>query len=153
VTPELSIFDARTGRAQVDRLVVSERVLARLGSSIAALGLLLAGVGIYGLLAFTVESRRREIGIRMALGAGSGRIGQTVIARAMRATLSGLVLGSILAALGARAIASYLHGLGPADPTTWVGGITLLLSASLAAAMVPSLRSTRVDPNEVLRAE
>ncbi|HEX9895918.1 MAG TPA: ADOP family duplicated permease, partial [Gemmatimonadales bacterium] len=116
-----------------------------------ATGLTLAAVGLYGLLAFVVSRRRREIGIRMALGATAGRVRNMILRDGMKPVLLGLGLGFLAAAMLARLLGSLLYGLSPLDPMTY-GTIALLLTGvALAASLVPARRATVGDPVDVLR--
>jgi putative ABC transport system permease protein len=113
--------------------------------------LLLASVGIYGLMAYSVEQRRREIGIRLALGAGPATVRRMVILQCGWLALAGTAIGS-LAALGlSRFLASLLYGVKPFDPASLLAAPLVLGSVALFAALVPALRASRVDPNTALR--
>lgn len=119
----------------------------------AAAALLLAALGIYGLMAYSVASRRREIGLRMALGASAGTIRRRFLGEGLRLGAAGVTVGAVLALAVGRVMASLLFGVSPVDPVT-VGGVLLLFVAVAAlASLVPALRASRVDPQWVLRYE
>jgi macrolide transport system ATP-binding/permease protein len=137
---------------------VARRVLpARLASTAAgALGLLALGLvalGIYGVMAYVVSQRTREIGVRIALGAESWVIQRQMIGEGTRTVAIGIVLGVLLAALAGRVLRGAIFGLGPLDPVTFVGVPLLLLTISVLACWFPSRHAARVDPMEALRHE
>jgi predicted permease len=126
-------------------------IAALLASLFGAVGLVLATVGLYGLLAFTVTRRRREIGIRMALGAQAGDVRRLVLGQGLRLTLIGLAIGFALAFAATRLLGSFLFGVSPLDPLTF-GAITFLLGSTAAiACIVPAARATRTDPMVAIR--
>jgi ABC-type antimicrobial peptide transport system permease subunit len=119
----------------------------------AALALLLAGVGIYGVVACSVAERRREIGIRMALGASPAGVVWSVLREAGTLSLAGVAVGVVAALAATRVLASFLFGVKPTDPLTLAAGAGLLGLVALAAGFVPARRAVRVDPVEALRQE
>lgn len=119
----------------------------------AAVAALLAAVGIYGLLSYGVARRTREIGVRLALGAGRGRIEAGVVGGALRLTLAGLALGLAGSAAAGRILASLLHGVAPTDPWTHTVVAVLFLGVAALASWLPARRAGRLDPVEVLRHE
>jgi putative ABC transport system permease protein len=129
------------------------RFRAAIVGTFAALALVLAMVGIFGVLAYSVEQRRREIGVRIALGATAATLLRLVMGSAARVVAIGGVLGLAAAALIARTISTFLYGVEPVDPMTFgVVGLILALTAAMATA-APAWRATRVDPVEAFRAE
>jgi predicted permease len=139
--------------AQVDASFVQERMMATLAGGFGLLALGLASVGIYGLLAYGVARRTKEIGIHMALGAQRTRVIGLVLRGARRSLLIGLAIG-LPAALGAsRWVESMLFGLKPSDPVAIAAAVALLTAVAYAAAYVPALRASRVDPMVALRHE
>jgi putative ABC transport system permease protein len=115
--------------------------------------LLLAAIGIYGLMAYTVQQRTQEMGIRMALGADRGRIRNLVVWHGMRLAIAGVVLG-VGAAFGlTRLIASFLFGVKPYDPMVFVAIPLLLSTVALVAVWLPATRASKLDPMEALRVE
>jgi len=129
------------------------RVGAMLAAGFGALGTLLAAVGLYGVMAFVVSQRTREIGIRLALGARPGRVVRMVLGRALLVVAAGAVAGTVLAILAARALGAALYGIGAGDPIAWFAALlTVGVAASLASAW-PAMRAVRIDPARTLRAE
>jgi putative ABC transport system permease protein len=133
--------------------LIQRRLSALLTGSFAALALLLAAVGIYGVLAWTVSERTREIGIRLALGAQSGDVLKLVIGQGLRLTLLGLAVGLTASLPAARAMKSMLFGVGVGDPTTFAVIALLLVFTALLACYFPARRATKVDPVVAIRSE
>ena len=149
----MPVFRMRTMEAQVDESLFFDRMVAALSAAFGLLATLLAGVGLYGVMSYTVLRRTREIGIRMALGAERGRVLWLVLREvAILATL-GVCLG-LPSALGlSRLIQSQLFGLSPTDPLTMGLATTVLVIVALFAGYLPASRATRVDPMTALRYE
>jgi putative ABC transport system permease protein len=139
--------------AQVDARLVQERLMATLAGAFGVLALLLACVGLYGLLVYSVARRTKEIGIRMALGAQQLRVLGSVLTGAARLVFIVIAVGLPIAWAGSRAVRSMLFGLNAVDPATIGGAILLLTAAALVAASVPAWRASRVNPMEALRHE
>jgi predicted permease len=153
VDPEQPISHVRTMEEIVAEVTSSRTVQVRLLGSLAALALLLAGVGIHGLLSYTVSNRARELGVRMALGAQRRDILGMVVGQGLRLAGAGVLLGVVLAYAAARGMAALLASVGPADGATLlaVGGICLAIAA--AGCVFPALRAVRTDPIAAIRAE
>ena len=138
---------------QVSRLAAGPRFNAVLLGIFAASGLALAGIGLYGLLAFLVAQRTQEIGVRMALGATPGGIVRLVLRHAAGWTAIGVVVGVAGASAVTRLLESMLFGISSKDPWTLAGAVTVLFGVALAAAWIPARHASRVDPVEALRGE
>ncbi|HET7563841.1 MAG TPA: ABC transporter permease [Gemmatimonadaceae bacterium] len=130
-----------------------QRFYALLFGCFAGLALVLSAVGIYGVIAYVVAERRHEIGIRMALGAGSRHVLSALIGRAALLIAVGLVLGTMGALAGTRVLTALLYGVQPGDVQTMAASAALLALVALAAAFVPALRATRIAPAEAFRSE
>jgi ABC-type antimicrobial peptide transport system permease subunit len=127
--------------------------MATLSSLFAALAVVLACVGLYGVMAYSVARRTSEIGIRMALGAGRAQIVGTILRESALLILAGVALGLPIAIAVARVISSRLYGLKPADPLTIAGTILLLAAVTGLASYIPARRAMKVDPLVALRNE
>lgn len=148
-----SPVEIRSLSAQVDAASVSERLVTSLTSGLGVLALTLAAVGLYGLLAYSVSARTREIGVRVALGANPRSVITLVLSEGIRLVLGGVVIGVAGAAALSRFIEGMLFGLTPLDPVTFIGVSGLLAVVALAASSIPARRATRLDPLVSLRAE
>jgi ABC-type antimicrobial peptide transport system permease subunit len=137
----------------VDKSLWQERFFATLLAFFAGLAMLMATVGLYGVMAYTVSRRTHELGIRMALGATAAEIRGMVLLQSGRLVGAGLVIGVAAAVLLTRLISKQLYGVKPTDPQTFVGVAALLVAAGLLASYLPARRATRVDPILALREE
>jgi putative ABC transport system permease protein len=129
------------------------RVGAVLAAGFGALGTLLAAIGLYGVIAFSVARRTREIGVRMALGARPGAVLSMVMRQGLVIVAIGLVLGTVLAAGAASVLRGLLYGISPFDPIAWGLAIAAMLAAAVFANLMPARRAMAVDPMAALRAE
>ena len=154
MNPNLPILAAHTlEERQTGPVVVQLRVAALVSGTVGLVGLLLASIGIYGVTAYAIGQRTREIGIRMTLGAQRAEVGWLVLRQGMSLVGIGAAIGLLLASAAGRVLARLLFGLPPLDPVTF-GGATLLFAAvGLAACYVPIRRATRISPMEALRYE
>jgi predicted permease len=150
---DLPLFDIKTESQQIDELLFQERLIARLSSVFGLLALLLACIGLYGLLSNEVARRTHEIGIRMALGAQSGDVLRSVVGHGIVLALMGAAIGTVASLGVTRFLRSMLYDVKPNDPMTLVGVTALLLVVALAACYIPARRATRVDPLVALRYE
>jgi len=153
VDPNLPVFQARTLRAQAEQSLLKERLLATLSSFFGALALLLACVGLYGLMACAVARRTAEIGIRLALGARRGHILWLVMSETLWLTVAGIAAGIPLALWAARYAKSDLFGIGPADPATIAAAVAALTGVAMLAGYLPARRALRIDPVMAVRYE
>jgi predicted permease len=151
--PDLPIQGAATMGEAVSASVAPPRFRTLLLVLLAAAATLIATCGIYGLMAYAVAQRRREIGVRMALGAGRRDVLRLVLARALRIIAAGLVVGLAGAAGMTRVLQAFLFGVTPADPIAFIAVTLLLMAVGLLAAWLPARRATRIDPSAALRAE
>jgi putative ABC transport system permease protein len=153
IDPQIPLANVSAMNELLSGTVAGPRFRARLLGIFAATALLLAGAGLYGLLAYFVAERRQEMGVRLALGADAGGVVRLVVRRGMSLVSIGLVIGAFAAAGLSWAIQGLLFGVSAADPTSFIGVAVMLAVVALLACLLPALRATRVDPLEVMRAE
>jgi predicted permease len=151
LNPKQPAAEFRPIQAVVDRAVSPRRFFILLVAAFAGLGLLLAALGIYGVISYSVTQRTQEIGIRMALGATTGQVQLGVIGRTLRLTLIGIATGSIASLVVARAIAALLFGTTPTDPVTFAAVILTLALVALFAGYLPARKASHIDPMVALR--
>ena len=149
----LPVYDVKTQTERIERLLFNERLLARLASLFGLLALVLACLGLYGLLAYEVARRTREIGIRAALGAQSRDVLRLVGGQGLLLIALGFVLGVVAAVGVTSSLSSFLYGVKPTDPATFLAVGALLLLVGLTACYIPARRATQVDPMVALRYE
>jgi predicted permease len=153
VDPNLPMLDVRTQDEQIAANLRQERIFATLTAGFGVLALVLACVGVYGVMAYSVSRRTSEIGIRLALGARRTQVLAMVMREAGWLGIAGIVAGLAAALLLARVVKSMLYGIAPDDPVTMAGGVVLLLAAALAASWIPARRAAGVEPMVALRHE
>jgi predicted permease len=151
--PYLPGFPIRTLATIVDAALVRERLLALISTVFAALASLLAAIGLYGVVAYSVSRRTQEIGVRMALGALPGRVQRLVLRESLTLVALGIVCGLPVASAAARSLSTFLHGVKPGDPIVLVSSVGLLAAAAAIAGYIPARRAARIDPVEALRQE
>jgi ABC-type lipoprotein release transport system permease subunit len=149
--PELPVHDLQTARALVDRQFAERHAMATAALTLSALGLLLAVVGLYGVLAAMVAARRREIGVRSALGAAPSAIMRRVLGTGLAPVVAGTAIGSLGAVAASRLLSAHLYGIPPFDSRSFLQAAGVLVAAGLLAAFIPAYRATQVSPVEVLR--
>jgi putative ABC transport system permease protein len=151
--PQLAVFNVRTFDTILETGTAQPRVTAWLFAMFAALALLLAAIGVYGVLAYLVAQRTREIGVRLALGARPSSVRRLVVGHSLRLSGAGVALGGLGALLAGPALQSQLFGVRPRDPETLALVAVTLIAIALVATYVPARRATRVDPLTALRTE
>jgi predicted permease len=153
LNPGMPLSEVISMRETVNRSTWSQRAAVILLSVFGGMALLLAAIGLYGVMSSAVAQSKRELGLRMALGASAGDVLRIVLSDGLALTGCGVLLGAI-ASLGlARLIGDLLYKISPRDPLTFVGAFSVMAIASLAACIFPAWRAMRVDPASVLRAE
>ena len=153
VDPNLAVWDVTTLSDVVDRSLSQEKLLAKLAGFFGALALLLASIGLYGVMAYAVARRTNEIGIRMALGAQPSAVLGMVLRESVLVVGVGLVAGIPAVLACGRLVKSQLYGLAPDDPITIAGAAALLLAVALVASFLPARRAAMLDPLAALREE
>ena len=151
--PGVGVYDAMPMAEAVEISLFGQRIAAALLAALGLIALVLATVGLYGVMAYSVSQRTQEIGIRMALGARPGDVLALTVGQAMRMTLMGLGLGVLLALAAMRVVAGVLVHVSPNDPVIFAGASLFLAAVALAASYVPARRATRIDPNVALRCQ
>jgi len=140
-------------RREIDNSLLRERLLATLSGFFGVLAILLAAIGLYGVIAYGVARRTNEIGIRMALGAIRWRIVRMIVSEALLLTVTGTVFGVVLTVIVARSAASLLYGLTAHDPVMLAAAAVALMVVGLIASAIPAVRAARLDPMTALREE
>jgi len=151
--PDISFFDARTMDENMSVVLFPVRMGAALLAVFGLLALGLAAVGVYGVIAYTVSRRTHEIGIRMALGAGSSDVLGLVVWQGMKVVLVGVSLGVLGAAVLSLTLGSLLYDVSALDPYAFIGTVAILVGVSLLANYIPARRGAKVDPIVALRTE
>jgi putative ABC transport system permease protein len=151
--PTLPLFDVTTLDDVVTSASARERFLLALLTAFAGVALVLAAVGVFGVVSYSTTRRTREIGIRIALGARRGTVAGLVLRQGLAPVLAGIAAGLVLAVLLVRGMASMLFGVAPFDPLTFAGVVGLLLLAAVLGCALPARRATRVDAVAALRSE
>lgn len=147
------VFNVRTLSMQIDDALARQRMVADLAAAFGGLALVLAGVGLYGVLAYSVARRTREIGIRMALGSDAASVVWMIAREALQLVGIGCAAGIVLAAAMGRSIAAYLFGVSTLDPAVLVSAVGVMVAIATVAVWVPAVRAARVDPLGALRGE
>jgi macrolide transport system ATP-binding/permease protein len=147
----LALYEMITLQEQVNRSTSQQLVAVALVALFGGLALLLAGIGLYGVMSYIVSQSTRELGLRMALGAGTSNVMRLVLSRGLLLTTTGIVIGVALALLLTRLLGNILYQVSPRDPLAFGSALVVITIASLAACLLPAWRATRVDPARVLR--
>jgi predicted permease len=153
LNPEQPAAEFRPIRTIVDRAVSPRRFFMLLVAAFAGLGMLLAALGIYGVISYSVAQKTQEIGVRMALGASAGRVRRGVILNTLRLALAGIVVGTAASVASARLIASLLFATSPWDVTTYAGVMLSLIAVALISGYLPARRASGIDPMTALRSQ
>jgi ABC-type antimicrobial peptide transport system permease subunit len=153
ISPDLPTNEFRTLQEMVDRTSSPRRFVVTVLLAFAAFALVLASLGIYAVISYTVNQRRQELGIRMALGASSRELQAGVLLQTLRLAAFGILIGLAGSLALARAISGLLFGVESTDPVTFVGMIAVLVTVAGLAGYLPARRASRVDPLVALRAE
>ncbi|MDE3136412.1 MAG: FtsX-like permease family protein, partial [Acidobacteriota bacterium] len=151
--PSLAIFRQRTMSQVIDESMAGTTYQTALLAVFAVLALVLAAVGIYGVMSYGVSQRTHEIGVRMAIGASPGAVMKLILGEGLRLVALGLAIGVAGAFALTRSLSSLLYGVGAGDPLTFAGVAVVLAVVALAACAVPARRAMRVDPMLALREE
>ncbi len=153
VDKDVPVFNVRTMQEQMNQSLAQPRLRGALLAVFSVVALVLASLGIYGVIACAVAERRQEIGIRMALGARQDEVRRMVVAQGLKLTLAGLALGLVGAVATTRLLRGFLFGVSSGDPLTFVATAGVFIAVALAASYLPARRATQVDPLKVLREE
>ena len=153
IEPGLVFVESQTMDAEVGKRLFPLRASAWVVSVVGLVAMALAAIGLYGVIAYSVARRTREIGIRVALGARPGSVIALVIRQGLVVAVVGLAVGCALAGIAAHQIASVLYGIGAADPVSWVGAAAVLLGVAAFANMIPARRAARITPSAALRVD
>jgi putative ABC transport system permease protein len=153
IDPELPLADVQTMETVVRNTLARPRTISVLLTAFAAIALVLAGVGVYGVMAYSVSQRTQEIGVRMALGATVESVFRLVLGQALKLVIIGIVAGLVVAGLLTRLLESLLFETEPLDPVTFALTALVLMTVATLASYIPARRGTRIAPTEALRAE
>ena len=153
IDKDLPLRDLRTQDEQIEDSISQERLFATLTAGFGILALILACIGIYGIMAYNVARRTNEIGVRMALGARTRQVLLMILRESSWLAIIGIIGGLAAAIALTRFISTMLYGLKPHDPITLIAAAILLLAVALAAAYGPARRASRIDPMQALRHE
>jgi ABC-type antimicrobial peptide transport system permease subunit len=153
IDPAMPLVDAQTLEERVGAATRQERLVALLSTVFGGLALMLAVVGLYGVMTYTVARRRMEFGVRLALGASPDRLTRLVLAESLTLVLIGLAVGLAVAGATARTLSYLLFGLQPLDPVTFLAASVVLVAAATVAGYLPARQAANVDPLVALRSE
>jgi len=151
--PELAPYEVITMREQIDRTTSSQHIAVTLLSGFGGLALLLAGIGLYGVMSYAVSQSTRELGLRMALGAAPSHLLRLVMSRGVTLTAGGVMLGAAAALVLTRLLGYLLYKVSPRDPLSFALAFAVMIVTAVAASLVPAWRATNTDPVRALRSE
>ena len=149
----MPVFNIKTFSEQKAESLARERLIATLSGFFGALALLLAAIGLYGVIAYAIQRRTHEIGIRMSLGAGPSTVLWMVLRGALGMAITGIAIGLMLSSWHSRLVTAQLYGVSPSDPMTFATACVVLATVAVLAASVPAWKASRVDPMVALRYE
>jgi predicted permease len=149
--PNLALYGANTLQEQVNRAASPQLVAVTLVSTLGGLALLLAAVGLYGVMSYSVAQSTRELGLRMALGADAANLLRLVLSRGVRLTIGGVLLGTVAALALTRLLGNLLYNVSPHDPLVFASALTVMTMTAISACLLPAWRASRTDPARVLR--
>jgi ABC-type antimicrobial peptide transport system permease subunit len=149
--PNLALYEMITLQEQVNRSTSAQLVAVTLVSILGALALLLAGVGLYAVMSSAVAQSTRELGLRMALGAGAANLARLVLSRGLRLTAGGVLFGIVAALALTRLLGNLLYNVSPYDPLVFASALAVMTLAALSACLLPAWRAARTDPARILR--
>jgi predicted permease len=153
IDPALPVFPVRTLEVDVDAALMRERMLALLSSAFGGLAGLLAAIGLYGVVDYSVRQRAQEIGVRMALGALPGRVLRLIIGETLALASIGILLGLPAAFAATRLVGGFLYGVKPGDPVVLMASVGMLTITAVGAGWIPAWRASRIEPTRALREE
>ena len=151
--PELPVYNALTMDQILGKTSASQGFAANLVLAFAALSLLLAAVGLYGVLSYLTTQRTPDIGLRIAVGSQRSQILRFVLFEGLRPALIGLIFGVAASALATQLLRSMLYGTQPLDPAAFAGAAAMLMAVAVLACLIPAWRASRIDPIQALRTE
>ncbi len=153
VDSSIPIYDVKTMEQRVDESLIGRRFVVLLLTTFAGLALLLAALGLYGVISYSVRLRTRELGVRMALGAQRGEVMQLVLLQGARMAALGVVLGAIFAVALSRVFSSLLFKVGVLHAMPWIAATAILVATVLLASYLPARRAASIEPMKALRTE
>lgn len=153
IDPNLPVYGLKTVQGQLDETLLSDRLTAMLSAGFGVLATLLASIGLYGVMAFVVARRTKEIGVRLALGSSPGLVVWLVMREVLILLVIGLAIGIPTGLLSAKWVATLLYGIQPRDPVVAVGTFAVLFIVTIAAGLIPARRASRINPIRALRYE
>src|ERR1039457_1382276 len=153
VDSSVPIYDVKTMERRVDESLIGRRFVVLLLTTFAGLALLLAALGLYGVISYSVRMRTRELGVRLALGAQRGEVMQLVLLQGLRLALVGVILGALAALMSGRIFSSLLFKVGMLNPLPWIAAMAILVATVLLACYLPARRAASIEPMQALRTE